>query len=854
MASDGKVIISTELDNTGLQRGIKQVKGELGGLPKMLKSIGTAAVAAFSVKAIVDFGKAAIDLGSDIAEVQNVVDTAFGDMAYKAEAFADTAIETFGMSKLSAKKTASTYMAMARGMGMPAEAASDMAISLAGLTGDVASFYNISQELADVKLKSVFTGETESLKDLGVVMTQTNLQAFALSQGITKEISAMTQAEQVQLRYAFVTNQLSLASGDFAKTQDSWANQTRILSERWKEFMSIIGQTLITVLTPALKALNGFVQTLINIANAINNVMTSLFGGETKQLTQAGAAAESMQAAIGGSVQEQKALTDETKKTGKEAKKTMAGFDEINQLTTQTAQETGAGEVPGVGGSAAEGMIPVAAPDVDVEGVESKFQTLYDVLAVQMDRIKSLFSDGFSEAFGSFDVSSIMNAINSVGVGLKKIFTDPAVTEAAGTLFDSAVRSAGRLTGAVASIGLTIGQNLIGGFGNYLSGSGEYIKERLTSMFTSAAEALDITGIFAGTVADIFSVFRSEDAQTLTGNIIGIFSNAFLGVADLAWKWGTDILDAITAPINENKDKIKVALENTLAPLASVTGTISDGIKATFSTVMDAYDTYIGPAIDNIKEGLTSMLGTIVDAYNEHFAPVLDALAEKVDVVWKENIQPAIDAVVTGIGSIIHWVSEMWNTYFVPFFNWISENIVEYFSGVFQSAADTVIDAIAGICDFITGIFTGDLDKAMSGLIDVIKAPINGIISLLENALNWIIRSLNKLSFDIPDILGGGTFGFNFSEVKIPRLARGAVIPPNREFLAVLGDQSSGTNIEAPLSTIEQAVRNVMSEMGGTGGELTLIVKPAPGFTRYVTFEVDREHSRRGVKLVEGMA
>ena len=149
--TDGKVIISTALDNTGLKAGIN-------GLPNALKKIGGLVAAAFSIGALVKFGKQAIELGSDIAEVQNVVDTAFGDMAYKIEDFAKSSIQNFGMSQLSAKKTASTYMAMARGMGMEEKAASDMSISLTALTGDVASFYNISQELADVKLKSVFTG------------------------------------------------------------------------------------------------------------------------------------------------------------------------------------------------------------------------------------------------------------------------------------------------------------------------------------------------------------------------------------------------------------------------------------------------------------------------------------------------------------------------------------------------------------------------------------------------------------------------------------------------------------------------------------------------------------------------
>ena len=226
-AADGSIIIDVRANT-------QQATSALTKLAKL-------AATAFAVDKIIDFSKQAIQLGSDVAEVQNVVDVAFGDMSSAVDEFAQNAITNFGMSELAAKRTASTYMAMASNMGLSQAEAAEMSLTLTGLTGDVASFYNISQELADIKLKSVFTGETETLKDLGIVMTQANLEAFALSQGITKSISAMSQAELVTLRYNFVLDQLSLASGDFIRTQDSWANQTRVLSERWKELLGILG-------------------------------------------------------------------------------------------------------------------------------------------------------------------------------------------------------------------------------------------------------------------------------------------------------------------------------------------------------------------------------------------------------------------------------------------------------------------------------------------------------------------------------------------------------------------------------------------------------------------------------------
>lgn len=271
--SDGSLIFNTEIDPKGFNKGLKNLSKSARSLSGTLASIGKTfagtLIGAGIVKGLTNLANQAIELSSDMKEVQNVVDTAFESMAYKAEEFADISIEQFGMSKLAAKQTASTYMAMGKSMGLSMEAASDMAVEVAKMTGDVASFYNLSQDLAATKLKSIWTGETETLKDLGVVMTEANLQQYALNQGITKSYSAMSQAEKVSLRYSYVMNALTDAQGDFAKTSNSWANQTRVLSERWKELLSILGGGLIRVLTPALTVINTILQALINLANGV---------------------------------------------------------------------------------------------------------------------------------------------------------------------------------------------------------------------------------------------------------------------------------------------------------------------------------------------------------------------------------------------------------------------------------------------------------------------------------------------------------------------------------------------------------------------------------------------------------
>ena len=218
---------------------------QVAGIQGLAKKAGLAIAAAFSVKKILDFGAACVELGSDLAEVQNVVDVTFPAMSKQVDAFAKNAAAQFGLSETMAKKFTGTFGAMAKAFGFNEQAAYEMSSALTGLAGDVASFYNISQDEAYTKLKSVFTGETESLKDLGIVMTQAALDQYALANGFGKVTAKMNEAEKVALRYKFVTEQLSLAAGDFSRTSDGWANQVRVLKLQFESLQATIGQGLI---------------------------------------------------------------------------------------------------------------------------------------------------------------------------------------------------------------------------------------------------------------------------------------------------------------------------------------------------------------------------------------------------------------------------------------------------------------------------------------------------------------------------------------------------------------------------------------------------------------------------------
>ena len=267
MAEDGKVVYKIEGDNSQALKALdefekeaKKTGGEfeetvedtMGGAEstvstaatKIAKAIGSA----FVVKQVIEFGKAAIGVASDLNEVQNVVDTTFGtDGAIKINEWARNAAESFGESELQAKQFTSTLGAMFKSMGVGQADMEEMSMSLAGLAGDMASFYNLDPTEAFEKLRSGISGETEPLKQLGINMSVVNLEAFAMAEGITKSYQEMTQAEQATLRYQYIMSATADAQGDFANTSDSLANQQRILQLEIQTLAAEIGQDLMPI-------------------------------------------------------------------------------------------------------------------------------------------------------------------------------------------------------------------------------------------------------------------------------------------------------------------------------------------------------------------------------------------------------------------------------------------------------------------------------------------------------------------------------------------------------------------------------------------------------------------------------
>jgi hypothetical protein len=300
-----------------------------------LSALFKTAIGFKAIQGLVDFGRSAVDLGSQITEVENVVDVAFGSMSDKAYQFASTAKEQFGLSELAAKQYSGTMMAMMKSSGVAQDAASKMSISLAGLAGDIASFYNIDTDTAFQKIRSGISGEIEPLRQLGINLSVANMEAYALSRGITTSYNAMSQAEKVALRYNYLMSVTGDVQGDFARTSGTWANQVRLLTLNFQSLSAVIGQGLIAGILPAIQALNALMSKLMQAANVFRNFMYVLMG---KKLKGSQSGVSDIVSNLGGietAGDDASSGLDDATSSAKKLKKALSvlPFDQLNQLT-----------------------------------------------------------------------------------------------------------------------------------------------------------------------------------------------------------------------------------------------------------------------------------------------------------------------------------------------------------------------------------------------------------------------------------------------------------------------------------------------------------------------------------------
>ena len=337
--------------------------------------------------------------------------------------------------------------------------------------------------------------------------------------------------------------------------------------------------------------------------------------------------------------------------------------------------------------------------------------------------------------------------------------------------------------------------------------------------------------------------------------IVNAFSETF---APIVGAVGEVFLEQFARNFSLGCQLVGDAIQNYLMPLL---GFLQQVVQDMLAAVSEAWAVYGQPILDRLAQGCEQLRGWVQTLYYELIRPVLDELMARLEQLWQEHLAPLWENLTLLFGAVVEMITILWTEALLPLLQNITDTFAPLVAGAVQYVVDCffnglgtiaqVADGIAGVlrglCEFVSGVFTADWDRAWRGLsnifesvwdtmVGVAKQGVNGIIDLvnfmlraLTGGLNAVIDRLNRISVEIPHWVpdyGGQRFGVNLPRVpeyQIPRLAKGAVLPANRPFLAVVGDQRRGTNVEAPLETIRQAVADVL---GGAGAAQLYVSQP----------------------------
>lgn len=345
--------------------------------------------------------KSAMDISSDLTEVENVVRQTFGNYESLIQNFTKTSIQDYGMSELTAKQVSSRFQAMGTAIGYSQGKMADMSLTLTKLTGDLASFYNEEQTDVARRLQSIFTGETEPLRRYGLDLTQATLKEWAMKKGLDANISSMSQAEKTMLRYQYVLENTAMATDDFKRTNDTWANQIRMVKQSFEQLAAIIGGGLINAFKPFVRTLNAVLQKVIQFATTVTNALGSIFGWK-------------YEVSVGGivddwsdSMSDFADSEDDAASNAKKLKNSLLGFDEINALSDNTDSSSGKGNgLSGAGGDTGN-LVPT---DTIFKKFKSDIPDLFS--------LGEYISKALRNALADIDWDSIYDKARNFGRGL----------------------------------------------------------------------------------------------------------------------------------------------------------------------------------------------------------------------------------------------------------------------------------------------------------------------------------------------------------------------------------------------------------------------------------------------------
>lgn len=749
---DLSLILNSDKFNSQLKNVDSQANSAATKISSSLSKIGKAALAAFSVTAVVKFGKECLRVATETSNAWiglNSILTGQGKSFDQAKAFIQDYISD-GLVPLNNAVAAYKNLAL-RGYS------SDQIQKTMNALKNSATFARQST----YSLGDAVQTATEGLKNENSVVVD--------NAGVTKNVAKMwedyaksvgkttnqlTQAEKIQAEVNGILEETKFQSNDAAIYASTYSGKLAQLNTAFTNLKTAVGNVIQPIAKLFIPIITTAVNTVTRLFTALSGLL-SLFGLKADSVetvsnglgdlaNQAGTASD----AISG-------VGDSAKKAGKDAKKAsnnLAAFDNLNVLQKDTDTSSGSSGGSGVSSAGIKDTL-------DVSSTITEDTSAFDGLIGRVKELASIFKEGFDISFGDTNFDGIIGHLNGIKDTIINIWTDPKVVNSASNWVNTVCYSLGQAIGAVARIGTNIVEGLVGSIDKYLSQNKERIKTHICNMFDISSADLALTGNLWQALGEISDVFKSDTAKQIGANIIAIFANPFMSIQELCGKFVLDLKAILFQPIIDNADKIKTTIENTMKPIESFTSTLANAMTYVGDKWNEVYDQHIHPLMEALKTGISDTFGKFLDAYNTYVAPMLERLATRFNELWNTHLKPFVDNVAGLIGSIADAVTALWNNILKPVIDWIIQNILPVLVPIFESLWNTIcnvfgaitdtiggiIQTFKGLIDFIVGIFTGDWNKAWEGIKTFFAGiwnAIKGVVSTVWNAIKGIIETV----------------------------------------------------------------------------------------------------------------
>ena len=814
-----------------LQKFMTSVNGVSSGTNRMSRSavssslsfmgmISKIGIAYMSVKRIGSIIGSLIKKSSEYNETVNLFNVSMGKYAVEAKKYIDSVSEIMGIDPAEWMRNQGIFMTLAKGFGVVGDRAYTMSQQLTQLGYDLASFYNTDVEEAMVKIQSGMAGELEPLRRWGYDLSQAKLEATALSLGIDKAVSSMTQAEKAELRYYAIMTQLTWTHGDMARTLEEPANQLRIFTAQ----LNMAGRAIGSIFIPALNKILPYAIAVVKVIRILAETIAKLFNYELPEVTfddessGASSIAESM---------------EDASESAKKMKNYMMGFDELNVIDTSSGSGSN-GENPLGGGFGFD--LPTydfigEATEGRVSEIVGKMREWLGITG-EITSWADLFDTRLGKILITVGLIGAGIALWKIGTGIYTFFT---------TIVTTISGIATTISGVFGAISTAIT--------TFATGIG-------VSAGTVVAVGALIVIAIASIVAGLVSVYKNnEDVRNSVNTAIDNLKSSFVPLAeyitntvlpDLKQAWNT--LVEVLTPLGDWLSMVFTSVwEDMIIPAMNYMGdTVIPLVTTCFKNLWEKVLKPLGDFLASVFKPIIEKLSTVLTWLWEYVVlPLADCIGGVFSSAFEGIATIFNEVVVPRVNELIGVLQFLWNNVFSPIVDFLWDIFAPAFETVFQSIK-TIIGNIKkvfqGVIDFVVGIFTKDWEKAWNGVKSIfsgvwdtfstiLKTPLNMALSQIEAFINKIIdgwnslkRKINTLSIDIPDWLGGGKFGLDLAmsdKISIPRFADGGFPDVGQMFVArEAGAEMVGSiGRRTAVANNEQIVAGIASGVAEANGE-----------------------------------